>query len=272
MDKLPTVLVSDRAQWIREASQACRAISLISEHETWKSAGERPQAGSALVLDVANTFDQKRDQLERWARRAWQPLCVLCVSSQRGAADLVSSASHMGFRYTFHGDALKEYCEGLESQLTKLIESRVWLVPEVAALLDCYSPPVVDALSAACLMIPRHNSVEYWSRELGLFGRRELEELFACHNLPKPKLVLDWFHLLRVVDHGVEEQNPTRDELARAFGYGSGKYLGRRARQLTGQSLGELLKLGSKGTLALPARLNASSGDLGCQGSAVNER
>jgi hypothetical protein len=75
--------------------------------------------------------------------------------------------------------------------------------------------------------------------------------LFASHKLPKPKIVLDWLRLLRVIEHGVEEPDLTRDELARAFGYGSGKYLGRKARQLTGQPLGKLLKMGGKGTLAL---------------------
>ncbi len=118
MDKLPAVLVSDRAQWIREAKQACRAISAIPEHETWKSAFEKAKAGSALVLDVADPFDQKRDHLERLARRAWQPLCVLCVSSQRGAAELVSWASGVGYRYTVHGDELKDYCGDLENALS----------------------------------------------------------------------------------------------------------------------------------------------------------
>ncbi len=116
-------------------------------------------------------------------------------------------------------------------------------------MLDCYSPPVVDALSVACLMIPRHSSVEYWAGELGLPGRRDLEELFGWHNLPKPKLVLDWLHLLRVVEHGAAEDLATRDQLASAFGYGSGRYLGRKARRLTGQPLGKLLETGAKGTL-----------------------
>lgn len=253
MDQLPAVLVSDRARWIQDAGQACRAISAIPEHETWKSAAGRTEPGSALVLDVTNPFDPKRDQLRRWARRAWQPLCVLCVSPQRGATELMSWASRVGYRYTVHGDALKEYCADLDTHLRNLIENCVWLVPELAAKFECHSPPIVDALAEACLMIPRHTTVDYWARELGLPGRRNLEELFACHDLPKPKIVLDWLRLLRAVEHGVAEREATRGELAKAFGYASGKYLGRRAQQLTGQPLCKLLEMGAKGTLRLLA-------------------
>jgi hypothetical protein len=157
----------------------------------------------------------------------------------------------MGYRYTVHGDTLKDYCGDLETHLARLIENRVWIVHELAAKFERYAPQIVDALSVGCLMIPRHSTVECWASELGLPGRRDLEELFTCHNLPKPNIILGWLRLLRVVEHGVAEQDATRDELARAFGYGSGKYLRRRARQLTGRSLGELLKMGAKGALGL---------------------
>jgi hypothetical protein len=163
----------------------------------------------------------------------------------------MSWASRVGYRYTVHGDAIKEYCADLDTHLRNLIENCVWLVPELAAKFERYSPPIVDALSVGCLMIPRHTTVAYWAQELGLLGRRDLEELFASHKLPKPKIVLDWLRLLRVVEYAAAEDEATRDDLARAFGYASGKYLGRRARQLTGKPLGKLLKMGAKGTLAL---------------------
>jgi hypothetical protein len=148
MEELPAVLVSDRAHWAQEAGLACRAIAAIPENETWESVASRTDPGSALVLDVTNPFDPKREQLERWARRAWQPACVLCVSAQRGAAELMVWASRVGYRYTVHGGALKEYCADLDTHLKNLTQNRIWLVPELAAKFECYSPQIVDALSA----------------------------------------------------------------------------------------------------------------------------
>jgi hypothetical protein len=51
MDERPVVFISDRAQWTQEATQVCRDIGAIPEHETWRSVADRTEPGSALILD-----------------------------------------------------------------------------------------------------------------------------------------------------------------------------------------------------------------------------
>jgi hypothetical protein len=252
MDELPVVLVSDRASWIQEARLVCRAVGAIPEDETWRSVADRTEPGSALVLDITDPFDQKRDLLERWAKRAWQPLCVLCVRSRRGAAELTSWAGRVGYRYVLHGDALVECRADLETCMLDIIEKYLWLVPEVARALGCHSLSFVEALHAACLMIPDHRTVDHWARErLGLTGRRATEELFAGLKLPEPKAVLDWLRVSKVVAYAAAEGVVTLDRLAPVFGCQSGRYLGLRLRYLTGRSLEQLVGMSAQDLLRL---------------------
>lgn len=198
----------------------------------------------ALVLDVAKPFANKRPQLTAWARTGRQPVSILCIAPERGAADLSAWLRGLGYRHLLYGDRPEEYCDQLEAKLRLITDRRAWIVSEIAKELDCFEPDVLDALSVAITLIPEHTTVEYWTRELGMRRRQRLWELFARYGLPGPKRVLEWLRLARVVDYAATPSRVSRDDLARTFRYSSGNYLGRRAKQLAGQPLGQVLSGG----------------------------
>ena len=69
--------------------------------------------------------------------------------------------------------------------------------------------------------------------------------MFGECRVRNPATVFQWLRLARVIEFAVHRPTrPTRDELARLFGYGSGDYLGKRAKALTGLALGSLLSFG----------------------------
>lgn len=233
----------------------CRDIGAIAEHETWDTVTHRKETGSALILDATCPFDEKRGELERWVRQARQPMSILCVSAERGAAALESWAARMGYCYTLQGDALAEYRADLQRHLVEIIGEYTWLVPEITHALDCGSLWFVRALHAACLMIPDHTSVEHWATEgLGLKGRRSIEELFVGEKLPGPKVVLDWLRVSKVVAFAAAEGVVKPGKLAPVFGCRSGRYLGLRIRSLTDRSLEEVLNMSIQEVLRLLIR------------------
>jgi len=83
--------------------------------------------------------------------------------------------------------------------------------------------------------------------------------LFRERGLPSPKDVLAWLRILTVVSLTECSAEPvSAGGLADEFNYGSGKYLRRRIREVTGHSYEVVLDLGLEGVLELMRqRLNA---------------
>ena len=247
---LAAALVSDRPDWVESARSVCIRAHVIAERESWSSVKTRAERVAAMVLDVSSPFEIRRPQLAEWAHMGRQPLSILCITPDRGAADLSMWLQRLGYRHLVHGDRPDEYRDDLEALLGLITGRRAWIVSEIASVLDCFEPEILEALSVAITLIPEHTTVEYWTRELGLRRRQRLWELFARHELPGPKRVLEWLRLARVVDHAATRSRVSRDDLARTFRYSSGNYLGRRAKQLAGQPLGQLVAGGVTWLLA----------------------
>jgi hypothetical protein len=257
VDLLPATVVSDREEWVERACEVCRAVHTIPEMETWRTVLTHRGPVAALVLDVTSPLEMKRERLPRWTTLGRQAVSVLCVAPHRGAADLISWARRMGYRRILQGSSIEQYCDDLQAKLGQVIDNRAWLVPEVARAVACFEPVVVEAISVAITLLPKHTTVTCWAKELDLERRQELEGIFAHHGLPGPKTILDWLRLLRVVEYADGlKRRPTRDDLARRFGYSDGRHLGRRAKELSGHPLGQLLNGGLEGSLqALRANL-----------------
>ncbi len=239
---LPIVLVSDREEWLRELRASCRGVGVIPEDESWSSAATRRWPLAALVLDLTVPFEPRRALLTKWTRRGWQPVCALCISPERGAAELDAWVRSQGCLWIFHGVHPSEYGDDLERSLHDIIERRLWLVVEFAKALDCRNRDVIHALSVAMTLIPAHKTVESWRKELGLRRRQDLAELLSRAGLPRPKRMLRLLRLARVLEYATMRATPVaRTELARRFGYADVKYLRREARALTSQALDRLI-------------------------------
>lgn len=242
---LPIVLVSDRARWLRGLRASCKALDVVPECESWASAETRRWPVAALVLDLTLPFEPKRSQLGEWAGRGWQPVCVLCISPQRGAAEFEVWARARGYHRMLHGARPSEYRAELGACLEEVVDRRLRLVVELAKALEVTDPEVLRALTLGMAMIPEHNTVGYWSDELGLGRRQRLARLFRRRCLPPPKRMLGLLRLARVVECATGPDQPvTQVELARRLGYSDASYLRRVARALTGQSLSWLLEGG----------------------------
>jgi hypothetical protein len=187
--------------------------------------------------------------LERWAADAWYPLCVVSLRPDPGSWEAEKRLATVGYRRFLHTSRHESYFEEMEATVRSVIDERSWLVPRAARAVGCTDAAVVEALALAVIIAPEATTVERWAREHGLSSARGLETLFRKCRVCNPAAVYQWLRLARVVDFAERPaKRPTRDELARAFGYGSGDYLGRRAKAVTDQPLGKLVSLGSRGS------------------------
>lgn len=246
-------IVSDEADWTREALRRCLELDGVApERVGWPEAGRLTKPPAALVVRAGRGVREvEPDPFETWAGRAWQPLTIVSLAPVPGAAELSRRLEALRFRSTlWHGTA--EAWERVEPRLAELIARPVWIVPALADALEVRDPRVVEALSVAVLRQPEKLSIPRWAGAAGLVGYRDLEGLFSRRGLPPPKRVLEWVRLISVVEHGRTAAGTwTRERLARRFGYSSADYLGRRAKALSGRSLGRLLTAGPRETLRL---------------------
>ncbi|NIR43842.1 MAG: hypothetical protein GWN51_05560 [Gemmatimonadetes bacterium] len=162
-----------------------------------------------------------------------------------GAWETHQHLEALGYRRILHTADHAAYEEELRSTVQQVIDERAWLVPRAARAVGCADPAVVEALSLAVIIVPEVRTVDRWAEKYGLKSARGLEALFRRCRVTNPAAVFQWLRLARVVEYAVHQAKiPTRNELAERFAYGSEDYLGRRAKALTGHSLGRLLALG----------------------------
>ena len=246
------VIVSDAAEWRHEAVRRCLALDGVApEPVGWSRAGALETAPDALVVRAdpnTGTFDPAL--FDHWAERAWQPLTVVWLVPGPGAAALSGRLDALRFRSVLWQDGTDEAWAELEARVAEAARSPLWLVPALAEALGVSDPRIVEGLAAAVARQPERLTIPEWSRAVGLIGYRDFERLLSSHGLPPPRRLLQWLRLLCVVDHAAAQHgSPTRERLARRFGYASGSYLGRRAKGLTGRPLGELVQAGPQETL-----------------------
>ncbi len=244
MVRYQAFIVSDDLAWSERTARACAEIGMIPEHLSWSEASTVESPPAVLTPDVDPAQVGELLILERWARRVWCPICIVSLRAMKGASECQSRLQAVGYRnFVYTASDAPDFAE-FQSQARRLLEERCWLVPLAARALGCSHPAVVEALSLAVVIAPEAQTVDRWAREMGLRSRRPLEELFAACHVRNPARVFQWLRLARVVDFAAHQpKRPTRDELATRFGFGSGDYLGKRAKAITGRALGPLLSL-----------------------------
>lgn len=228
------------------AIDACRRLHPLVERWEWSEAGALKDPADALVLDLTAPFAEKFPLFEKWCVKAWQPVCLVSLAAEPGAGEFGGRLRDFGWRHVVVTGTRRSYWREHCSILTRIVESGANLVPQIAQFLGwgC-DPPVVEALAVALELIPEKRTVQAWASELGLRNRQQLDELLSRRDLPSPKAILDRLRLARAIEFATRlERPPTRDELAAQFGYSNGDYLGKRARELTGLPLGQLVERG----------------------------
>lgn len=249
------LLVSDRVSWAERAVENWNGLPALGEPIGWADTHDLGTSPAAFALDVSPPLDEKLVSLSNWSGKAWQHLCICWLSASRGAVDVADRLESWGYSVVLPMGPEGSRWRDLRSELHRIVESRTWLVPRVLETLGCYDQRVSAALSSALDMIPEGITVDHWIQDLDLRRRQDLAALFAAKGLPRPKIILDWLRLLRVVEYArYTSGRVTRDKLAYRFRYPSGDYLGKRAHQLTSAPLGDLIDRGVNHTLDLLVR------------------
>lgn len=242
---LPLVVVTDRDAWAEAALGSLDVLGLVAERAAWSSAPRLDGTPAAVALDVAAPFGRKVRQCERWAARAWQPLCVCCLAAEPGAARVAAGLRSLGYSTVELLPSEEGHWQDLLSRLRRRVENHAWIATRFAQAFGCYDRWIVEAFHVALDTLPAGGSMEHWAARLGLRRRQDLAVMFAERGLPRPKALWDWVRLIRLIEFArAAGLKSTREKLAREFGYSSGDYLGRRVRELSGVSLGALLEAG----------------------------
>jgi len=247
-------LITDRDSWADRALAGLSTNGTIYERVDWGSAVSLEEPAAGMLADITPPFAARLQLLRGWAARAWQPACVCCLVPESGAADVLAELAELGYSTVLPASMRDHDWEEIRRRLDLIRGKKAWLVPQIAGALDCYDLAVIEALEVALDILPAQTTVKAWVRELGLPRRQRLESLLAKRGLPPPKEVLEWLRLARVIEssaaYGVR---PTRRQLAEEFRYPDADYLGRRAKKMTGRTLGALLGSGVGGVLEVMA-------------------
>lgn len=250
IDRWYARIVSDRDDWSNEVIQACCTVGAVCERHQWQSARTLDPA-DVVIADAADPDEAKLELLERWAERAWQPICVVWITTEKGAIPFADALRSLGYRDIVQASADAGSWDDFQARTRNIVQTRMALVPMIAGALDCRDAPIVETLVAAVSNVPGIRTVERWAQEVGLKRREQLEERFAQRNLPRPKVVLEFVRIAKAVDYWNRlDDRPTVKELAAAFDYSSPDYFGERTRRLTGLPPRDLLTLGVEAVLA----------------------
>ncbi len=200
---------------------------------------------SAVVVHMAPPYERELALLDSWARFGWQPAVLPSLAPDHGSSGGVESLLRAGYEPHYE-TGTPRYWRGVECALKRMLESATWLAPALAAGSGCFHGTFLRALRTLVLLPAPTVDVRRWAASLCV-GRQQLYQLFDSMNAPRPGAAIAWLKLFRVVDYRSRIRPVTRrSELARRFGYGNGDYLGKRAKLLTGKSLGELVRKGNR--------------------------
>jgi hypothetical protein len=247
-------LITDRDAWADRALAGLSTNGTIYERLDWGSAVSLKEPAAGMLVDVTPPFAARLQLLRGWAARAWQPACICCLVPEFGAADALAELGDLGYSTVLPASTRDHDWQDIRRRLDLICGKQAWLVPQIARALDCYDLPLIEALEAALDILPAETTVKAWVRELGLPRRQRLESLLAKRGLPPPKEILEWLRLARVIESSAACcARPTRRQLAEEFQYPDADYLGRRAKKMTGRTLGALLGSGVGGVLEIMA-------------------
>ncbi len=236
-------LITDRAAWADAIEDRCARFDLVIERWSWHARPPTPPPYRVFLLDIARRSPAVSRVVSRLAEFAWQPLCIVSVAPVPGAVSLVSRLDDMAFDHVLSIRDRPSYWDAVRDDVDAVLRGDGWLLPLAAQALSCHEPAVLRALMRLLEPMPGARTVTRWANTLQL-RRQDLGTLFAVHGLPSPKAVLDLVRLARVTYASSERPQLSRDELARRFGYSSGDYLGKRAKQLTGCAFGQVVAAG----------------------------
>jgi hypothetical protein len=260
-------VVTDRAAWAERALRLLHGPAVVVEQTTWSAGLGLEDIPAAVVFDMTCPFQAKRRLCRELAERAWQPLSICCLAAEPGAARAATYLRRLGYSVVELLPAEEAHWEDLQAQVQRILHSCAWIAPRLARALDCYDRQVVGAYVAALDILPGRASVKLWAERLGM-RRQDLAAVFAEMGLPTPKIMFNWVWLVRLIEFAQGAgRNMTREELASEFGSPSPDYVGRRARELTGVPLRELLAGGSARALEIMAvRVGGPGGFVGVGG------
>lgn len=215
-------------------------LSITPELFTWANASAIAEPFAALVAHLDRLSDDRSKQLEAWAAVARQPVSVVALAAAPGAARAKALLSTLGYdRVLLRQEG--QYMSMLGNCLEEILESHLWVVPIFAMAVGVRNPIFIRLISLPLIRRKPLARVRDWAKTARMTAW-ELELLFRRKGWPPPKRTLDALRLCRgVALVATMEQRPTRDVLARRLGFASGDYLGRRARTLTGEPLGDLV-------------------------------
>jgi hypothetical protein len=244
-------VITGREGWCEAVQDRCERTNLPFECWSW---GNTPVAQGrpyrVLLADVTRAVDPVVAELGGFAEHAWQACTVVSVTGSPGAADLVRELRRLGFRRIVMERNRHTYWATLRRHIETVRRGDGWLLPVFCRVLPCSDARIRRAVATLLDPLPCGRTVTRWARHAGFRRRQELAALCCDAGLPPPKTMLDAIRLARATHAARMRPGLTRDQLAQRFGFSSGDYLGKRARALTGQSFGRLIRVGPAAVLA----------------------
>lgn len=239
------VLVSDDEGWAERAGGMAQKLGAQWETRAWAEAAALQGPVGALVARVGSAGADVEHAFVRWAGQAWQPLTLVWLPPVRRAAKVAHLLDELHYGSRFHEVTSRGPDGELETGLARILERGGWIVPRFASALGWSAEPfLVHVLSLPLLATVPPTSVEAWRRAAGNLSYAEFEQLFYLHGAPPPKRVLDPLRIAgAAVWAAAQKRVPERSWLASHLGYASEHYLGRRVKQLSGLTAGELVRL-----------------------------
>lgn len=246
-------VISDRAAWADQLVERCQDLDLVFERHSWSRASRLARPADAMILDVERRLRDVEALLAEWAKRVWQPLCIISLSTEAGNADFQRWLREHGYPRVVPATGLPGYWLRLRNNLEAVLEGGGRLVPLAAQYCGSSDPELVEALTLAAEHAAKCRTVSALCEAMGYSSPKPLRALFARHGCPTPKKVLQRLRLGWAVDYARRtEPTPTQGQVAEEFDFSSGKYLGRIARKLTGQSFEQLVTAGLEAVFPAP--------------------